>query len=294
MRKGRTLALVFAAAILAGSCTEADPTASAPTTTTTPTISAPATTAAPDVASTDAPTSTVAPVSLPERAVIEVIERRPHDPTSFTQGLELDGDDLIESSGLPEVSRLSILDPVTNEIRASEALAPELFAEGATVVGDQIYLLTYEAGIAFAVDRSTLEVEDQFVYEGEGWGLCNDGDRLVMSNGSSSLTFRSPDDFSVLGTVDVTRDGVAIDDLNELECVGNEVFANVLGEDQILRIDPETGSVLTTIEASGLLTEEEDAVASVLNGIAYDTQTGTFLLTGKYWPWLFEVEFVAA
>ena len=128
-------------------------------------------------------------------------------------------------------------------------------------------------------------------YRGEGWGLCHDGKRFVMSDGSATLTFRDSESFAVVGAVEVTAAGRPLPALNELECVDGAVYANVFGQDFLVRIDPATGQVTAWIDASGLLDPEEAAEADVLNGIAYNPETGRFYITGKLWPWMFEATF---
>ena len=132
----------------------------------------------------------------------------------------------------------------------------------------------------------------QFLYQGQGWGLCYDGEYFIMSNGSATLTVRDPATFGVVDQIYVTRDGSPVMNLNELECVGNEVYANIYRSDRIVRIAKDTGKVLADIDASGLLSFAERLRADVLNGIAYDPESETFLITGKLWPKLFEVRFV--
>jgi glutaminyl-peptide cyclotransferase len=166
----------------------------------------------------------------------------------------------------------------------------EEFGEGLARVENRLIQLTYRNGLAHVYDLASFEALQTHQYQGEGWGLCHDGKRLIMTDGSDRLTFRDPSSFEVIGSVPVQEDGAPQFNLNELECVGGEVYANVWQTDRILRIDPETGTVLTEIDASGLLSREEAARADVLNGIAYDAGTGRFLLTGKLWPKLFEVE----
>ena len=128
-------------------------------------------------------------------------------------------------------------------------------------------------------------------YRGEGWGLCHDGARFVMSDGSGTLTFRDSASFNVAGTVEVTAAGTPVAALNELECVAGAVYANIFQRDILVRIDPETGQVTAWIDASGLLDPDEAAQADVLNGIAFDPDTGRFYITGKLWPRMFEVTF---
>src|SRR6185295_5189537 len=151
--------------------------------------------------------------------------------------------------------------------------------------------LTWQEGVAFTYRKATFEQIAEQRSEGEGWGLCDDGKRRVMSNGSSRLTFRDRDTFAPRGSVQVTRAGQPVAQLNELECVDGAVYANVYQTDQIVRIDPANGRVTATIDASGLLTPDERAKTDVLNGIAYDPAKKTFLITGKLWPKMFEVVF---
>ncbi|KHF44159.1 Glutamine cyclotransferase [Saccharomonospora viridis] len=229
----------------------------------------------------------------PERLRVEVVDVLPHDPEAFTQGLELVDDTLYEGTGLVGESTLRA-GPLGGEPTTVVSLPAPLFGEGITVVDDRVWQLTWRDGIAIERDRTTLAELRRVHYEGEGWGLCHqdERDRLVMSDGTATLTFRDPDDFSVLGAVQVTDTGDPVVNLNELECVGDDVYANVWHTDDILRIDPDTGFVTARIDASDLLTPEEAADADVLNGIAALDGSDHFLVTGKLWPKMFTVRFV--
>ncbi|MEU6268994.1 glutaminyl-peptide cyclotransferase [Saccharopolyspora shandongensis] len=224
----------------------------------------------------------------------EVISVLPHDRSSFTQGLELAAGTLYEGTGMHGSSLLRATDLATGEVRREARLPAELFGEGITVTGDRIWQLTWQEGVALERDRKTLDELRRVEYTGEGWGLCFDGSRLVMSDGSDRLTFRDPATFEPVGGVDVRRGGSVVEKLNELECVGDQVWANVWGSDEILRIDPATGQVTAVVDASGLLSSWERAGTDVLNGIAVIPGTDEFLLTGKYWPTIFRVRFVPA
>jgi glutaminyl-peptide cyclotransferase len=198
--------------------------------------------------------------------------------------------DFFESTGQYGESTLRRVDIETGRVTASVVLASTEFGEGLARVGDRLIQLTWQEHVAYVYSIDRLSVEQSFSYEGEGWGLCFDGERLVMSDGTSELFFRNPETFALLDEVTVTRDGEPVPSLNELECVSGQVYANVWLSDEILRIDPSTGAVLAVIDASGLLTNEEAEDANVLNGIAYDPERRHFFITGKYWPWVFEVE----
>jgi glutamine cyclotransferase len=220
-----------------------------------------------------------------------VVAVHPHDTGAFTEGLLFHDGVLFESSGLPGLSTVRRVDPATGSVLLQISIPPAEFGEGLALAGDRLMLLTLRDQVGHIYDPTSLADLGTFTYAGEGWGLSFDGLRLVMSNGSSFLSFRDPVSFDEIGTVEVTRDGVPVAALNELECVGDLVYANVYESDSILRIDPATGVVLTEIDASGLLTPPERQSAGCLNGIAFDPVTRHFFLTGKYWPKVFEVTF---
>lgn len=232
---------------------------------------------------------------MPERLKVKVLSVRPHDPEAYTQGLLLHEKRLYESTGLVRQSSLREVDPATGKVRRRIEVPEPYFAEGLALVGDRLIQLTWQHQRAFVYRLSDFGSGGADLrYDGEGWGLCWDGTRLVMSNGSDRLTFRDPKTFAFLGDVQVTRadrPGQPVSDLNELECVDGQVYANVWQTDEILRIDPRDGRVTAVIDVSGLLTPEERRTAEVLNGIAWDPDHQTFLITGKLWPKLFEVTF---
>ena len=223
-----------------------------------------------------------------EQLTVEVLATLPHDTSAFTEGLELSGDTLYESTGLDGRSQLTA-GPAGGTPSLRAALPSPLFGEGVTVQGPKLWQLTWQDGFAIERDSKTLAELRRVPFDGEGWGLCHQPDgRLVMSNGSASLTFRDPATFAATGSVQVGRD-----QLNELECVGDTVYANVWHTDTILRIEAATGRVTGTIDAARLrqglnLTGQED----VLNGIAAVPGSDEFLLTGKQWPSMFRVRFV--
>lgn len=233
------------------------------------------------------------PMTSPPLLKVQVVAAYPHDRNAFTQGLIWRDGVLYESTGLVGRSSLRKVDLTTGTIRQQVSVPDPYFAEGLADVGNRLFQLTWQHGRVLVYDKNTLNRVSELGYEGEGWGLCHDGRALVMSNGSDALTVRTTDAFAVTRTVKVTRGGRPLDRLNELECVGGDVYANVWMTDTIVRIDMKTGRVTETMDASGLLTPAERLGADVLNGIAYDPADRTFLITGKLWPKLFRVRFVA-
>ncbi len=238
----------------------------------------------------DAPHPVGAPA--PEALRVRVVRQYPHDKTAFTQGLVWHDGVMYESTGQYGESSLRKVRLEDGKVLARRELDPDLFGEGLARVDDQLVQLTWRAGLALVSDLATLERRATLRYSGEGWGLCFDGTALVMSDGSSILEFRDPKSLEVLRKVSVMKEGLAVPRLNELECVGSEVYANVWRSNEILRIDSRTGRVTASIDASNLLTRFESLRADVLNGIAYKPDSKTFLVTGKLWPQLFEVELV--
>ncbi|MCS6798865.1 MAG: glutaminyl-peptide cyclotransferase [Myxococcota bacterium] len=241
-------------------------------------------------------------IAVPEPLTVRVVRRLPHARDAFTQGLVLHDGTLYEGTGLYGASTLRRVTLETGMVERRAQLPPELFGEGIALVRDRIVQLTWREGIALVWDAERFERVGEHRYRGEGWGLCFDGRRLVMSDGSDTLVFRDPDSFEITGRVRVRRAGRPLAHLNELECVDDLVYANVWQTDHIARIDPRTGAVTGWIDTAlhprapeglRLLPPElADDDTDVLNGIAYDARSGRFLLTGKRWPELYEVQFV--
>jgi glutaminyl-peptide cyclotransferase len=229
------------------------------------------------------------------RLRVQVLSTLPHDRAAFTQGLELSGGTLYESTGLEGRSSVRAGAP-GGPPSTVVPLPSALFGEGLTVAGSRLWQLTWTNGIAIERDATSLAELRRVSYDGEGWGLCHQrraqGTRLVMSDGSDRLTFRDPVTFAPAGQVTVHSRTGTYDQLNELECVGDLVYANVWQTDEILRIDPADGAVTGIIDASGLLTEEQRSGADVLNGIAAIPGSDDFLITGKLWPVIFRVKFL--
>jgi len=223
------------------------------------------------------------------RLELEVVATYPHDPGAFTQGLLWHHGRLYESTGMYGTSSLREVELATGRVLRRQDLDSQQFGEGLALAGDQLFQLTYQTELGWVWDLASFARRRQFSYRGEGWGLTFDGSALIQSDGSSRLTFRSPADFSLLRELSVVRGGKPQFYLNELEWVNGELWANVWQSDEILRIDPQTGRVTGSVDASQLLTPEERRQTDVLNGIAWDAERGLFLLTGKYWPKLFAV-----
>jgi len=223
-----------------------------------------------------------------------VVAEYPHDPDAFTQGLVYRDGVLYEGTGLRGRSTLRRVDLETGTVERSVALDPVHFGEGIAVVGDRVYQLTWQTGTCFVYDRDTFAPLETFTYPTEGWGLATDGARLVMSDGTDQLFFRDPTTFAEVGRVAVRDGDEPVRNLNELEVVGGEVWANVWQTDRIARIDPTTGRVVGWIDLTGLLSAEDrqGREVDVLNGIAHDPATGRVFVTGKLWPKLFEIDIV--
>jgi glutaminyl-peptide cyclotransferase len=226
---------------------------------------------------------------------VQVLARLPHDTTMYTEGLEIHDGVLYESSGLAGQSRIQA-SALSSTAKLREAALPApLFGEGLTVAGTRLWQLTWTNGVAIERDPATLAQRRTVTYQGEGWGLCHDGHRLVMSDGTDRLTFRDPATFAPSGQVQVRLDGEPVRQLNELECADGVVWANVFQTDRILRINPSTGTVTGVVDASGLFRSHSvGSEGDVLNGIAAVPGTDEFLITGKHWPSLFRVRFVPA
>lgn len=242
---------------------------------------------------TSAPAAPAPVKAGPEKLRVRVISSRPHDPSAYTQGLVWHEGSLYESTGLHGESSLRQVDPASGEVGRRVDLPRKYFGEGLARVGDRLVQLTWRDGVAFVYRLSDFQKVGEHRYKGEGWGLCHDGTRLVMSDGSDRLQLRDPETFALVGEVRVRMEGAPVDRLNELECVDGAVYANVYQTESLVRIDPATGKVTALIDASGLLDPAEyRAGAEVLNGIAWVPETKRFLITGKHWPLMFEVELV--
>ncbi len=223
----------------------------------------------------------------------QVVRSYPHDPEAFTQGLLYFDGVLYESTGLEGQSSLRKVRLENGEVLQIHRLDRRYFAEGITLWRDRIIQLTYTTEIGFVYDRETFKPLRTFTYKGEGWGLTHDGKRIIMSDGSSFLRFLNPETLEETGRVQVRDGKLPVEQVNELEFIKGEVFANIWGSDRIARIDPQTGRVNRWIDLTGLLDPREARHVDVLNGIAYDAAKDRIFVTGKLWPRLFEIKVVA-
>jgi glutaminyl-peptide cyclotransferase len=253
------------------------------------------------------PASLPTPTGTPEAATIplpdsrsvtyysyEIVNRFPHDPEAFTQGLVYEDGWLYESTGLYGRSSLRRVDLETGQVVQIHHLDDVYFGEGLTIWEDRIIQLTWREQTGFIYDLESFDLLETFSYETEGWGLTHDGQRLIVSDGSAYLYFWDPETFTEIGRVLVVDEwDNPVVRLNELAYIDGEVYANVWVTDRIVRIDPETGYVTGWIDLSGLL----DGVSltgpvDVLNGVTYDAENGRLFVTGKLYPLLFEIDLV--
>lgn len=219
-----------------------------------------------------------------------VVKTYPHDRDAFTQGLQyLDGV-LYEGTGLIGRSSIRKVKLETGEVLQKRDVGQEYFGEGITIWKTDLIELTWQSGIAFVYDRQTFAPKRTFKYTGEGWGLTHDAQNLIMSDGTEYLRFLDPTTFAEKRRVRVTAGGSPLKNLNELEYVKGEIFANIWQTDYVARIDPATGKVKAYVDLRGLLAPREQAQTDVLNGIAYDAAADRLFITGKLWPKVFEVK----
>jgi len=225
---------------------------------------------------------------------IIILSEHYHQNDAFTQGLEMYNGTIYESTGLYGFSSLREVDPLTGDVIRSKSFNDTIFSEGITVYNDTIVMLTWKNQIAYVFEMENLSEVSSYEYEGEGWGICFDGDSFVMSNGTSSISFRNTETFEIERTVSVTDSfGNLITRINELECVntpaGPRVIANVWQQDIILVFDPSNGTVVGEYDASHLSSENSNGINNVLNGIAHSTGS-EFWITGKNWSKMYLVQ----
>ncbi|MCA9133282.1 MAG: glutaminyl-peptide cyclotransferase [Planctomycetales bacterium] len=226
---------------------------------------------------------------LPVQAV-KVIAAYPHDPEAFTQGLVVEGETLYEGTGHYGQSTLRRVHLPTGKVEQSQRLGASYFGEGITIFGDRIYQLTWKEQLCVVYDKSSLKALGSLRYSGEGWGLTSDGTQFYLSDGSSTIRVLDAN-FKQLRRIRVKQGRRAIEQLNELEYVRGEIYANIWYSDQIVRIDPRSGAVLGWIDCGAVYPARQRLDREqVLNGIAYDAASDRLFITGKNWPQLFEIQ----
>lgn len=226
----------------------------------------------------------------PASYTYEVVAVYPHDRDAFTQGLVYVDGQLYETTGLNGHSTFRKVDLKTGRVLKQVKLDETYFGEGMTILGDKAYQITWRSKVGFVYNLETFTVEKQFSYTGEGWGLTTDGKWLILSDGTDEIRFLDPADFKVVRTIHVSNRGEPIKNLNELEYIKGEIYANVWQTNWIVRIDPANGALLGVINLAHLLASEDyTANTDVLNGIAYDAANDRLFVTGKDWPKLFEI-----
>ncbi len=255
-------------------------------------------TAPPPVSAGRSPQGAARPPAPPGLATLPVsgytvVATYPHDRDAFTQGLQFVNGVLYEGTGLNGRSSIRRVKLDTGEVLQKRDIPQQYFGEGITVWKSELFQLTYVTGLAFVYDRQTFAPKRSFHYTGEGWGLTADANGLVMSDGTEYLRFLDPETFAERRRVRVMVGSAPVKQLNELEYVEGEIFANIWQTDYVARIDPMRGRVTGYINLGGLLTPRELATVDVLNGIAYDTANRRLFVTGKLWPKLFEIRLVA-
>lgn len=221
----------------------------------------------------------------------EVVNSYPHDPTSFTQGLLWHNGGFCESTGQYGQSKLRRLEFPSGKVLKETSLSPELFGEGLALVDSRLVQLTWKSHRGFVYDLNSFRLLQEFTYDTEGWGLTYDGKNLILSDGSSDLFYLDPETFKPVKKLAVKMNGRPIRELNELEFIDGEIWANVWQTDLILRIDPSTGQVTSFLELQGILApSDKTGSEDVLNGIAYDAEHKRIFVTGKLWPRIFEIK----
>ena len=222
----------------------------------------------------------------------EIINTYPHDPTAFTEGLVIQDGTLYEGTGLYGESRLQKTQLETGNITQTIALPNQYFGEGITIINNKITQLTWLEHIGFVYEKTSFQTLKNFTYPGEGWGITNDGQRLIMSNGTAMLTFLDPQTLQPTGTIQVHDSTGPVPLLNELEYIKGDVYANIFGEKRIAIININTGQVKAWVNLNGLQDPNESNPDNVLNGIAYDPNGDRLFVTGKRWTHLFEIKLI--
>jgi glutamine cyclotransferase len=219
----------------------------------------------------------------------KIVNKYPHDKEAFTQGLVYDNGFLYEGTGQTGQSSLRKVELRTGKVLSQLTLDAGLFGEGIAILGDKIYQLTWETKVGFVYDKSSFRLINKIYYQTQGWGLTTIADKLVMSDGSNLLYFMDPELFTVVSRLEVYDSKVKVSQLNELEYINGEIWANIWNSDLIARIDPSSGKVIAYIDLKGIAPAENTKI-DVLNGIAYDAAGKRIFVTGKNWSELFEIK----
>jgi glutamine cyclotransferase len=227
----------------------------------------------------------------PQRYTYSIVNVYPHDKNAFTQGLVFENGVLYEGTGLYGNSTLRRVELETGKILQLYALPDQFFGEGITIFDDKIIQLTWQSNIGFVYDKHSFNLQRNFSYTTEGWGIANDGSRLIMSDGTATLYFLNPETFEKVGQIEVHDTG-PVNMLNELEYIHGKVYANTWLEEKIAIINPQTGQVEGWINMSGINNLENQDPNNVLNGIAYDAKEDRLFVTGKRWSQLFEIKLI--
>jgi glutaminyl-peptide cyclotransferase len=229
--------------------------------------------------------------AAPVTYTYQIVNTYPHDTGAFTEGLLWENGSLYESTGLEHQSEIRRVDLASGQVLQRQPLDGRYFGEGIAIAGDRLYQLTWQSHTGFIYDKNTFNPLGQFSYPTEGWGMTYDGQRLIMSDGSATLYFLDPDSLARTGQITVTDRGLPISNLNELEFIGGQIYANVWHADRIAIIDPQSGQVAAWLDLTGLRPPETYSnPEAVLNGIAYDSGAERLFVTGKMWPSVFEIQ----
>ncbi len=230
---------------------------------------------------------------VPEKWYYEVENSYPHDIANFTQGLEFYKDQLYESTGQHGASHIARIDVNTGKPMLQKGISEQHFGEGITILNDTLYQLTWQSGLCFIYNPEDLSIlKKEFKYNGEGWGITNNGKSLIMSDGSERLFFRNPHTFEIEKVIEVYTNEVPVIRLNELEYVDGLIYANIWMSNSIVAIDAETGRVVATIDGTSLAKIGRGRIGEVFNGIAYNRTQDAFFVTGKQWEKLFKIKLI--
>lgn len=231
---------------------------------------------------------------IPKKWTIKIIAEFPHLDSNFTQGLAFSGNSFFESTGDPNSTGSTLvgeIDLLTGKIKRRVSLDAAYFGEGITVLDKKIYQITWKNQTCFVYNEAAFSQDTTFSYPGEGWGICNDGKSLIMSDGTERLIFRNPKTFEAQKTISVYTNEGPISNLNELEFIDGLIYSNIWITNLVAVIDPQNGKVVAIIDASELVIKGKGK-GEVLNGIAYNNLSKKIYMTGKYWPKLFEISLV--